>query len=204
MVCVSISTVKMANTSMDMEGGVPCMFCQRTFKSFVALGMHVKTEHAAKISAASLKLPDRKPADDSWEETGWFLGEELEEMAMLPQPGGGKTPSQRQNNRKGPNVPFLNVEDLTETPEPAKILAIITENTGYNDIIVKIQLGARRFFWGLKASNPNYETLFRTFGANSDKWVNEEISLGLKFNSTYEKNFVEIFNISEKKDGRKK
>src|SRR5258708_1618329 len=161
----------MANTSMDMEGGVPCMFCQRTFKSFVALGMHVKTEHAAKIGAASLKLPDRKPADDSWEDTGWFLGE-LEEMA-LPQPGGGKTQGQRESGptrpkRTPPAVPFIGVEDLTSDPKTAKILAVQTQNTGFNDIIVKIAISGRSYFLGLKASNPNYETLFRAFGSDEN------------------------------------
>lgn len=189
--------------AVGWKQAVPCSFCGMKFYSFVALGAHVKTTHAAIIGAASLKLPDKKP--DEVTETGWFLGEELEEMAMLPQPGGGKTPSQRQsrNARGGPNVPFLTVEDVSQDPQPAKILAVITENTGYNDIIVKIQLGARRFFWGLKASNPNYETLFRTFGPNSDKWLDEEINIGLKFNETYEKNFVELFDMPAGKDGRK-
>src|SRR5258708_4263718 len=194
---------------VDYGNKVPCVFCEpfgsKLCNGFVALGAHVIRDHAAEISAASLKLPDKQP--DKYDEavdalgpdmardvstvseTGWFLEEELPEM--LPQPGGGKTPSQRtgtQQSKPKTGLQFIGVEDLTQDPQVAKILATLTENTGYNDLVLKISIGARRFFFGLKASNPNYETLFRAFGGDETKWVGLDFTIGLNFNEVYEEN----------------
>jgi len=118
----------------------------------------------------------------------------------LPTPGGGKRDAERGNNggrgnstRKPPQVPFVRVEDLREEPSRAKILGVVTQNTGFNDVIVKVAINGKSYFLGLKASNPNYEALFNAFGDNENKWVGEEFMIGLNWNDFYEKNFVHIF-----------
>ena len=115
---------------------------------------------------------------------------------MLPAPGGGKARSTTPSGgggRSKPNVPFLKVEDLREEPSRAKILAVKTQETGFNDLVVKVSIGGKPFFFGLKASNENYETLFNAFGDDDNKWVGEEFLVGLKYNDFYEKNFVHVF-----------
>jgi hypothetical protein len=122
---------------------------------------------------------------------------------MLPQPGGGKSESQRGNvggggKRTPPSVPFIKVEDLTEEPKRAKILGVTTKNAGFNDIIVKIAISGRSYFFGLKASNANYEALFNGFGDDENKWVGGEFLIGLNWNEFYEKNFVHVFEAPAK------
>ena len=117
---------------------------------------------------------------------------------MLKSPGGGKSQTQRNadggRQRPAPAVPFIKVEDLTADPKRAKILAVETQSTGFNDIIVKIAVAGRSYFFGLKASNPNYETLFAAFGADENKWIGEEFMIGLNWNEFYEKSFVHVFD----------
>jgi len=114
----------------------------------------------------------------------------------LPQPGGGRAKSTTPSGGGGrakPTVPFLKVEDLREEPSRAKILAVKTQDAGFNDLVVKIAVNGKSFFFGLKASNENYQTLFDAFGDDDNAWVGEEFLVGLKYNEFYEKNFVHVF-----------
>lgn len=197
---------------------LPCAFCEKKFTDFGPLGEHVRQAHP-EIGAALPSAPETKPdkyddavnqlgpdmaedADASWEQHGWFQGNEDENM--LPPVGGGKTQSQRgggDNRGSGrrpstpPSVPFIKVEDLTQDPVTAKILGVQTQNTGFNDVIVKIAIRGRSFFFGLKASNPNYETLVKALGNDENAWMNAEFTIGLEFNEFYEKNFVNVFEV---------
>jgi hypothetical protein len=176
---------------MERDHALECAFCFLTFDGFKELAEHTQTAHVA---------PEDRIARDNVPE--WAIPEE-ENNEMLPAPGTGKNASQRESgggrsNRKPPAVPFITVEDLTEEPKRAKILGVQTQNTGFNDIIVKIAIGGRSYFLGLKASNPNYELLFKAFGDNENKWVGEEFTIGLNWNEFYEKNFVHVFDAPAK------
>lgn len=196
-----------------LKNTLPCAFCDQKFSDFGPLGEHVRQAHP-EIGAALPSAPEEKPIPDSemadvdvsWEEHGWFLGNEDEDM--LPPVGGGKTQSQRNQPQGGggrrptpPSVPFLKVEDLTNDPVTAKVLGVQTQNTGYNDVIIKVAIKGRSFFYGLKASNPAYETLTKALGHNDNDWMGAEFTVGLEWNEFYEKNFVTVFEVKPN-DGR--
>ena len=125
----------------------------------------------------------------------------------LPRPGGGdarSTPMQGGTGRAKPTVPYLKVEDLQSDPVHAKILAVEAKASRFNDITVKLAVGGKPFFLGLKASNPNYEMLFNGFGDDERKWIGEEIMIGLQWNEFHEKNFINIFEAPAKDSGSKK
>jgi hypothetical protein len=175
------------------EHSLECFFCFLKFASFEQLAEHVQAAHVSPENRGRERAPTW---DEPWEGV---------DMA-LPRPGGGKSDSQRgggRGNRQAPAVPFLKVEDLTQDPKRAKILGVQTQNTGFNDVIVKIAIGGRSFFMGLKASNPNYEALFNAFGEDDNKWVGQEFMVGLNYNEFYEKNFVHIFEAPAPERGKK-
>lgn len=199
-----------------LKNTLPCAFCDQKFSDFGPLGEHVRQAHP-EIGAALPSAPETKPynkyddavdqlgpdmAEDagaSWEEHGWFQGEDED---MLPPVGGGKTQSQRNQPQGGggrrptpPSVPFLKVEDLTNDPVTAKVLGVQTQNTGYNDVIIKVAIKGRSFFYGLKASNPAYETLTKALGHNDNDWMGATFTVGLEWNEFYEKNFVTVFEV---------
>ena len=164
------------------EHALEWAFCFLRFRDFAALAEHVNEAHTPPEKRRAIQ-----PMNNWWEEND-----------MLPQPGGGKTESQRgggkqTSGRPAPTVPFLKVEDLKTDPVRAKILAVQSTNTGFNDVIVKVAVNGRSYFFGLKASNPNYESLFKAFGDDDNKWVGQEFMVGLNWNEFYEKNFVHIF-----------
>jgi hypothetical protein len=120
---------------------------------------------------------------------------------MLPKP---KTRSTEEDapgarGRSAPSVPFLKVEDLTAEGKRAKILGVQSQRTKYNDLVVKLAIGGRSFFFGLRLSNPNFETLYEAFGADENKWVGQEFLIGLEWNDFYEKNFVRVLEAPAKK-----
>jgi hypothetical protein len=204
---------------MAFDAQLECFFCNQKFKDFGPLGEHVRREHP-EIGAALPSAPDEEsfigqpPPFEEWEEHGWFLGNEDDDM--LPPVGGGKTPSQRTGRKGGrggpaPNVPFITVENLSNDPVTAKILGVEAQTGGgFNDVIVKISIKGRSYFLGLKASNPNYETLINALGQDEKKWIDIEFTIGLNWNEFYEKNFVHIFECpvgtssEDQHDGRKK
>lgn len=164
-----------------------CAFCGRGYKDFGMLARHVQEDHADTV--AMLHDLAENITEDTTEEEGEF---------MLPQVGGGK-PNDRQGQQGGgrrrpPAVPFLTVEDLKADPVRAKVLGLETKQTGFNDVIVKIAIGGKSFFMGLKASNPNYETLTNGLGFDENKWVGQEFLVGLQWNEFYEKSFVNVFD----------
>ena len=180
---------------MDAEHALECAFCFLKFESLKELAQHTQEAHVSP--------EDRKGRD--WPE--W--AERKDDEEMLPQPGGGKSETQRGNiggggKRSAPNVPFIKVEDLTEEPKLAKILAVQSKNTGFNDLIVKIAIGGRSYFFGLKSSNANYETLFNAFGDDEKKWIGQEFTIGLNWNDFYEKNFTHVFEAPAKDPKRGK
>jgi hypothetical protein len=186
---------------MMFDARLPCAFCDKIFPDFGPLAAHVLTRH---MDVGEF-LRDHGPVEQTpsestqqWEDHGWFL-DDKENDNMLPSIGGGKTPSQRTNKqigiRKTPQVPFLTVEDVSEEPKTAKILGVQTQNTGFNDVVVKIVMGSRSYFLGLKASNPNYETLVTALGYDEKTWVGREFTIGLNWNEFYEKNFVHVFEV---------
>lgn len=129
---------------------------------------------------------------------------------MLPQPsqGAGRTQgdSGARGRRRPPTVPFLTVENLTEEPKKAKILAVQTANVGrFNDLVVKVAMGGTSYFMGLKTNNPNYEILFNKLGDKENDWVGREFLIGLEWNEFYEKNFATITEVlPDEKEGKKK
>jgi hypothetical protein len=180
---------------MFKEHALECAFCFLKFEDFKELANHTQEAHVA---------PEDRTARDDVPE--WAHPQEED---MLPQPGGGKNETQRGNvggggKRPAPSVPFIKVEDLTEEPKRAKILAVQSKNTGFNDLIVKLAISGRSYFFGLKASNANYETLFNAFGDDENKWVGEEFTIGLNWNEFYEKNFVHVFEAPAKESKRGK
>jgi hypothetical protein len=163
---------------------LPCAFCSREFHDFGGLATHVQTEHADVVDML------HRIAENITEE-------EDERDDMLPQVGGGKRNDRQGQSgggrRPAPAVPFLVVDDLKADPVRAKILGLETKNTGFNDVIVKIAIGGKSFFMGLKASNPNYEALTAGLGFDENKWVGQEFMIGLQWNEFYEKNFVQVY-----------
>ena len=185
---------------LEKEHQLECYFCFHKFAGFKELAEHVNDAHVTP------KLEQEQ--SDAWDSLfNYPIGEN--DMA-LPTPGGGKRDAERGNSggrgnaRKPPQVPFVRVEDLREEPSRAKILAVVTQNTGFNDVIVKITINGKSYFLGLKASNPNYEALFNAFGDNENKWVGEEFMIGLNWNDFYEKNFIHIFECPAPKSRGKK
>lgn len=172
------------------EHELECVFCYLKFESFGTLAKHVLEAHKSEDERANfVHFNPNNPMED--------------EMA-LPAPGGGRTTSQGGSGRSKATVPFLRVEDLQKEPSRAKILAVQAQDgSGFNDLIVKISIDGKPFFFGLKTSNPNYETLFNAFGADDKKWIGEEFTVGLNWNEFHEKNFVHVFDAPAKKDGRK-
>src|ERR1700761_691947 len=164
------------------EHQLECAFCYVKCIDFRALATHVLEAHKSEEERAQYKhFNPTNPMED--------------EMA-LPQPGGGRAKSTTPSGGGGrakPTVPFLKVEDLREEPSRAKILAVKTQDAGFNDLVVKIAVNGKSFFFGLKASNENYQTLFDAFGDDDNAWVGEEFLVGLKYNEFYEKNFVHVF-----------
>jgi hypothetical protein len=165
-----------------------CAQCYLNFADFSELAKHVKQAHV--------------PPNERWDaqDESFWRNEDM----SLPIPGGGKQASQRENaggggrgggGRPAPSVPYIKVEDLpSEEKVRAKILAVKTDNVGFNDAVIKIAMNGRSFFFGLKASNENYELLFKAFGSNENKWVGEEFFIGLQWNDFYEKNFIQVFD----------
>jgi hypothetical protein len=176
----------------EQEHALECAFCFLKFAGFKELAEHVNDAHVSETAKAEREQRE-----------AWHPNNEGDNDMALPQPGGGKRDSQRDSGRSGsqrpaPKVPFLKVEDLTEEPSRAKILGVQTQNTGFNDIIVKVAIRGKSYFFGLKASNQNYEALFDAFGDNENKWVGEEFLVGLNFNDFYEKQFVHVFEAPAK------
>jgi hypothetical protein len=171
---------KLTDHLMD-EHLLECVFCYLKFPEFKTLADHVLDAHKSEEERAQFRRFD--PANP------------MEDEMTLPAPGGGRARSTPVSGggRAKPTVPFLKVEDLREEPVRAKILGVKTQDTGFNDLIVKVAIGGRSYFFGLKASNENYEQLFNAFGDDDNKWVGEEFLVGLKYNEFHEKNFVHIF-----------
>jgi len=195
--------IKVFRIHLEQEHELECYFCFLKFPSFQELAKHVTDAHVSSEAQHEREMREAWHPDDDREEN---------QSMSLPTPGGGKRDAERGNsgasrgNRKPPAVPFLRVEDLNpEEKNVAKILAVQTQNTGFNDVIVKIALGGRSYFFGLKASNPNYEALFNAFGENENKWVGESFTIGLNWNDFYEKNFVHVYEApAPKQRGRPK
>lgn len=179
---------------MIEEHQLECAFCFLKFQSFETLAAHVLEAHKSDEERVQFKHFDAANPTS-------------EDYMALPQPGGGRARSTTPNSGGGrakPNVPFLKVEDLREEPSRAKILGVKTQDAGFNDLVLKVSIGGKSFFFGLKASNENYQTLFDAFGEDDNRWVGEEFLIGLKYNDFYEKNFVHVFkapapNTREKK-----
>jgi hypothetical protein len=179
------------NNHIEEDHALECAFCFLRFDGFAKLAQHVDDAHVSPADRRT-KLPTIESTLDEW----GLTGEE-----MLPAPGTGKRESERGNtgigsggSRKPPAVPFLKVEDLSKDPKTAKILAVATKDTGFNDLIVKVAISGRSYFFGLKASNPNYEALFNAFGGDENDWIGEEFTVGLNWNEFYEKSFVHVFS----------
>jgi hypothetical protein len=179
---------------MIEEHELECVFCYLKFESFSTLSQHVLEAHKSKEERATfVHFNPNNPMEDD---------------VMLPAPGNGRARSTTPSGGGGrakPSVPFLKVEDLREEPSRAKILAVKTQDAGFNDCVVKVAIGGKSFFFGLKASNENYQALFDAFGDDDNKWIGEEFLIGLKYNDFYEKNFVHVFKApAPASEGRKK
>jgi hypothetical protein len=111
---------------------------------------------------------------------------------MLKQPDDNQSSNSRSGRSRGTQtVPYVKVENLTSDPVRVKILGAIA-NVGFNDLIVKIAMGGRSYFYGLKANNPNYAKLLKAFGSDENKWVGEEFMFGLEWSDFHEKNFMSV------------
>jgi len=127
---------------------------------------------------------------------------------MLRPPSGnaasGRAGTADAGGRKKPTVPFLSVEDLGSDPVTAKILGVDIRPSKYNDITVKLAVRGRSYFLGMKDNNPNYEVLFNGLGPDENKWMGQEILMGLEFNDFYEKQFITVFEAPAKGEKRKR
>jgi uncharacterized C2H2 Zn-finger protein len=161
------------------DESLDCFWCGKLFKDFKVLALHVQN-HGVENFAEAIRYYQEKETEN-----------------MLPSPGGpgGQRPArdgQGSGGRPKPAVPFIKAEDLGRDPQRAKILMVQTENTGFNDVIVKIAVKGKSFFFGLKASNGNFKTLFNAFGSDENSWIGQEFMIGLEWNDWYEKNFVNV------------
>ena len=182
------------------HGELECYFCYLKFASFAELAEHVNVAHTEPGKRVPEELPD------------WARGES--DMS-LPAPNAGRTQNQRdgggRRSTSGPKFQFIKIEDVPQgEPEPAKIIATSTQNTGFNDIVLKIEFRNKRYFFGLKSSNENYEKMFRAWGDDDKDWVGKSFTLGQNYNEFHDKNFLHVFALldesgkPEKKARKKK
>lgn len=100
-----------------------------------------------------------------------------ENTNMLPT---GETSASKSSNRKG-GLAWIRIEDLTTTPQEAKILMVRLQEEGQWGPRVNLKLafkGEIRYL-GLKPSrkDPRYSMLLDAYGADENNWVDARILL---------------------------
>lgn len=165
------------NAGFDPEGSLDCAYCECRYNSFVELAAHVQRWH--------------------YDSRGRFIKHETrEDGTMLPAPkAGGSTGGKTSGTGAGSPLPFLKVEDMTKEPRRCKILGVDANGAGFNDVVMKVHLAGRNFFFGLKANNPCYRTLIEGLGNDETKWADREFSIGMEYNDFYEKNYITVFEV---------
>ena len=124
-----------------------------------------------------------------------------ETTMSLPQPKQSGAPG---TSGGSPTFPFLKVDNLTDQPREATITGVDTNGTGFNDIVVKIKMDGKGYFFGLKASNPCYKILFEKLGSDEERWIGRSFTLLQEWNTFYEKNFIGIGKVlPAEKTGKK-
>jgi hypothetical protein len=106
--------------------------------------------------------------------------EDKEKLKMLPTGDGNTTTRQRQGG-----LNFINLQDLTTTPQEAKILMVKLTEKGKNgqpSITLKVAFkGDIRYIWlPARKSDPRYNLLLNEFGPDENDWVDERIHLFLE------------------------
>ena len=133
------------------------------------------------------------------------LKEDKEKLKMLPT-GDGNTTNTRQ--RQG-GLNFINPQDLTTTPQEAKILMVKLTEKGKNgqpSITLKVAFkGDIRYVWlPARKSDPRYALLLNLFGPDENNWVDERIHLYLE-KDDFTENYQQRITVpkEEKKNKRK-
>lgn len=131
--------------------------------------------------------------------------EDKEKLKMLP------TGDDRSNNtqRRAGGLNFINPQDLTTTPQEAKILMVRLTEKGKNgqpSITLKVAFkGDIRYVWlPARKSDARYALLLNAFGPDENNWVDERIHLFLEkdeFSENYQQRITVPKN--EEKSRRK-
>lgn len=131
------------------------------------------------------------------------LKEDKEKLKMLPT--GDAATSQRQ--RTG-GLNFINPQDLTTTPQEAKILMVRLTEKGKNgqpSITLKVAFkGDIRYLWlPARRSDARYNLLLNAFGPDENNWVDERIHLYLE-KDEFSENYQQRISVpkSEEKPSR--
>lgn len=109
---------------------------------------------------------------------------ELEqEKKMLPRPGDDSTNVPSRKKQTGSGMVYLRNEDLSLTPQEAKILAVKYdgENKFGARVIMKLAFQGKIFFKGLNIKkDPNYQIAIDHLGQDENDWAGQKILLSLE------------------------
>ena len=112
-----------------------------------------------------------------------------EKSIMISYGDSGKTGSGRGGASSG--IPRLKMENMSFEKRTARILAVREEQAyGESQVIVKVAFANSTYLWYLKKNNPNLKFLVDTFGADENKWIDEEFFLFLENDTFNNRNTV--------------
>lgn len=124
------------------------------------------------------------------------IKDDKEKLKMLPTGDGNQS-----QQRKG-GLNFINTQDLTTTPQEAKVLMVKFTEKGKNgqpSITLKVAFkGEIRYLWvPARKSDPRYAAMLAAFGPDENNWIDERIHLYLK-KDDFTENYTTVIEVPTK------